>query len=96
VTIDVGEETRNVTGVELEHGISAGIHLRSLGKGMVSVFEEQDVRIENKMSLTEWDELPYMERVILVAMVRTKRAIDNLQTEAKIREEERMANKGRK
>ena len=95
MTIDIGEETRNVTGVELEHGISAGIHLRSLGKGMVSVFEEQDVRIENRMSLTEWDELPYMERVILVAMARTKRAMSNLQSEAEIRDSERKS-KGRK
>jgi len=95
VTIDIGEETRNVTGVELEHGISAGIHLRSLGKGMVSVFEEQDVRIENRMSLTEWDELPYMERVILVAVMRTKNAISNLQSEAEIRDGERKS-KGRK
>jgi hypothetical protein len=96
VTIDIGGETRNVTGVELEHGISAGIHLRSLGKGMVSVFEEQDVRIESKMNLSEWDELPYMERVILVAMARTKRAMSNLQSEAEIRESDRKANKGRK
>lgn len=93
MTIDSGEETRNVTEVELDHGISAGIRLRSLGKGMISVFEEQDVRIDNKMSLAEWDELPYMERVILVAMTRIKRAMSNLQSEAEIRDSERKARK---
>ena len=93
MTIKQDEVTRNVTEVELEHGISAGIGLRSLGKGMIPVFEEQDVRIENKMNLTEWDELPYMERVIIIAVSRTKRAVSNLQAEAELRNSER--NKGR-
>ena len=93
MTVKQDELTRNVTEVELDHGISAGIGLRSLGKGMIPVFEEQDVRIENKMNLTEWDELPYMERVIIIAVSRTKRAVSNLQAEAEIRNSER--NKGR-
>ena len=74
-----------MTEVELDHGISAGIGLRSLGKGMIPVFEEQDVRIENKMNLTEWDELPYMERVIIVAVSRIKKSMSNLQAEAVLR-----------
>jgi hypothetical protein len=94
VTIKQDEITRNVTEVELEHGVSAGIGLRSLVKGMIPVFEEQDVRIDNKMSLAEWDALPYMERVIIVALTRTKRAMSNLQTEAEIRDADRK--KGRK
>lgn len=60
---------------------------------MVAVFEEQDARIGNKMSLTEWDELPYMERVILVAMMRVKRAMRNIQSEAEMAESERKARK---
>jgi len=93
VTINQDEITRNVTEVELEHGVSAGIGLRSLVKGMIPVFEEQDVRIDNRMSLAEWDDLPYMERVIIVALTRTKRAMSNLQTEAEMHESDR---KGRK
>ena len=89
MTVNVDEINRNVTEVELEHGVSAGIGLRSLGKGMIPVFEEHDVRIDNKMSLTEWDKLPYMERVILVAMTRTRRAMSNLQSEAEIRNADR-------
>jgi hypothetical protein len=89
VTIRQDEVTRNVTEVELDHGVSAGIGLRSFGNGMVSVFEEQDVRIDNKMSLAEWDELPYMERVIIIATKRVKRAMKNLQAEAEIRESKR-------
>ena len=89
MTVEQDEVTRYVTEVELEHGISAGISLRSLGKGTVPVFEEQDVRIENKMSLTEWEELPYMERVIIVAISRTKRAMSNLQGEAEMKESKR-------
>jgi len=89
VTINQDEITRNVTEVELEHGVSAGIGLRSLVKGMIPVFEEQDVRIDNRMSLAEWDALPYMERVIIVALTRTKRAMSNLHAEAEIRDTDR-------
>ena len=89
MTVKQDEITRNVTEVELEHGVSAGIGLRSLGNGMIPVFEEQDVRIDNKMSLAEWDELPYMERAMMVAVSRTKRAVSNLQSEAEIRNSER-------
>ena len=74
-----------MTEVELDHGISAGIRLRSLGNGMVPVFEEHEVRVDNKMSLTEWDELPYMERVIIVAVSRIKKSMSNLQAEAELR-----------
>ena len=86
MTIKQDELTRNVTEVELEHGISAGIGLRSFGNGMIPVFEEHDVRIENRMNLAEWDELPYMERVIIIAVSRTKRAMSNLQAEAEARD----------
>ncbi|MFA6198718.1 MAG: hypothetical protein WC734_06255 [Patescibacteria group bacterium] len=48
------------------------------------------------MSLTEWDELPYMERVMIVAVSRTKRAINNLQSEAEINESEKKSAKGRR
>lgn len=88
--------SRNVTEVELDHSISAGIHLRSLGKGMVPPFEEHNIRIENKMSIQEWEKTPYMERAIIIAVTRTSRAIQNLGTEAEIRETDRNASKGRR
>lgn len=81
--------TRNVTEVELEHGVSAGIRLRSLAKWTIPVFEEQDVRIQNNMSLAQWDELPYMDRVMLVAVTRIRNAVKNLQSEAEAKAIER-------
>ena len=89
MTVKQDEITRSVTEVELEHGVSAGIGLRSLGNGMIPVFEEQDVRIENRMSLAEWDEVPYMERVMIIAVSRIRKAISNLQSEAEIRDADR-------
>ena len=94
MTIRQDDLVRSVTEVELDHGVSAGIGLRSLSKGMIPIFEEQNVRIDNKMSLVGWDELPYMERVIMVAMYRIKRSMKNLQTEAEMRESKNT--KGRK
>jgi len=91
VTVKQDELTRNVTEIELDHGVSAGIGLRSFGNGMISVFEVQNVRVQNKLSLDEWDEIPYMERVILVAVNRINRAMSNLQAEAELR-----STKGRK
>jgi len=88
---------RSVTEIEPEHGISAGIHLRSIGNGMVPVYEEHVTRIENNMNLTEWDALPYMERVMVIAVTRVKHAIANLQAEAEIRKNESdIKNRGRK
>ena len=83
--------TRNVTEIELDHGVSAGIGLRSFGNGMISVFEVENVRIQNKLSISEWDDTPYMERVMLVAVNRINRSISNLQAEAELR-----SSKGRK
>jgi len=91
VTVKQDELTRSVTEIELDHGVSAGIGLRSFGNGMISVFEVQNVRVQNKLSLDEWDDIPYMERVILVAVNRINRAMSNLQAEAELR-----STKGRK
>lgn len=91
MTVKQDELTRSVTEIELDHGVSAGIGLRSFGNGMISVFEVQNVRVQNKLSLDEWDDIPYMERVILVAVNRINRAMSNLQAEAELR-----STKGRK
>jgi len=45
------------------------------------------------MNLSEWDQTPYMERVILVAVNRINRAMSNLQGEAELRNAQQ---KGRK
>ena len=82
-----------MTEIELDHGVSAGIGLRSFGNGMISVFEVHNVRIANRMNLSEWDDIPYMERVILVAVNRINRAMSNLQGEAELRNAQQ---KGRK
>jgi hypothetical protein len=87
---------KNVTDIELEHGISAGVRLRSLGNGLIPVFEEHQVRIENRMTLAEWDEIPYMEKAMIVAIRRTDHSIKNLQAEAEIRENERQVKKGKR
>jgi len=91
VTANQDGLTRNVTEIELDHGVSAGIGLRSFGNGMISVFEVENVRIQNKLSISEWDDTPYMERVMLVAVNRINRSISNLQAEAELR-----SSKGRK
>lgn len=83
----------NVTEVELEHGISAGIRLRSLGNRMIPVFEEQQARLSNHFSLKEWDEIQHMEKAMIVAVMRVDNAIKNLQSEAEIRDSERKAKK---
>lgn len=69
--------------------------MRSLAKGLIPVYEEHSARISNSMSLNEWDELPYMERAIIVAMYRIKNSIGNLKAEAEIRESDAKA-KGHK
>ena len=79
---------RNATEIELDHGINSGVRLKSIGRGLIPVFEEHSVRIENHYSIDEWDTIPYMERAIIVAVARSKRAIANLQAEAEIRESE--------
>ena len=94
--VNNGENNVSVTEVDLDHGVSAGIRLRSIGNGMIPIFEEHTARIDSRLSLEEWDKLPYMERAMIIATHRVKNAISNLQQEAEIRESERKANKGRR
>jgi hypothetical protein len=85
---------RNVTDIEIDNGPSAGVRLRVIGKGMVPVFEEQDVRLESRFSLEEWENLPYMERVIMVALRRIKSAIEAIQAETYRQDMDRKTPKG--
>jgi hypothetical protein len=69
--------------------VSAGIRLRSLGIGMVPVYEEQEARLERNISMRQWEEMTVDEKALIVAMRRIRIAMQNLQTEAEIRDAER-------
>lgn len=96
MTVSSGELEVNVTEVELEYGVSAGINLRSLGNGLVPIFEEHETREEAGYSMDAWYELSPMERAFAVARRRIRNAMKNLQAEAEIRQAKREANKGGK
>lgn len=85
MTKQVGELQENITRIELEHGVSAGIHWRSLGKEMVPIFEEYQAREERGIGLKQWYEMEPMERAIVVAVRRIGNAARNHQAEAEIK-----------
>lgn len=68
----------------MQHGVSAGINLRSLGAGLVPIFEEHEARVEANKEMDEWYALPPMERAFIVAQRRIRIAMKNLQAEAEI------------
>lgn len=97
MTRRAGERDINVTEIELDHGVSAGVSLRLLGNGLAPVFEVEDARQENRISIQTWYfEMSEMERALIIARRRIDRAMKNLQTEAEIKKAEREANKNRK
>lgn len=69
--------------------MSAGIRLRSLGIGMVPLYEEHEARLERDIDLAHWERMEADEKAFIVAMRRIRIAIGNLQTEAEIRNAER-------
>lgn len=77
--------------MELDHGVSAGVSLRLLGKGLVPIFEEHEARIRAGISLEKWGEMSETEKALIIAVRRADRAMKNLQTEAEIRKMEREA-----
>lgn len=79
----------------MEHGTSAGVRLRALGKGLVPVFEEHEARLERGYSLEEWSAMAEMEKALVIAARRTHIAIQNLQTEAEIKKAEQEAKRKR-
>lgn len=82
-----------VTRVELKNGISAGIYLRALGSGMVTLQEEHSTRLEHGISLIAWADMPEMEKALAIAQRRNSIAMRNLQTEAEIEKGKRDAHK---
>lgn len=91
-----GELEVSVTKIELDYGVSAGINLRSLGQGMVPVFEEHEARTEADKSMDEWYAMSPMERAFIVAQRRIRIAMKNIQAEAEIKKSIQETNKIRK
>lgn len=84
-----------VTEVELDHGLSAGIRLQMIGIDMVPVQEEHESRLERGIGLEEWGRMPLFEKALVVASRRVRNAMQNIHTEAEIRQAERDAKKKR-
>lgn len=82
--------------MELENGISAGISLRLLRKGLVPIYEEHSARIERNISLEVWSEMGEMEKALIIAQRRIAIAMKNLQSDAEAEQIKREANKNRK
>lgn len=85
MTKRVGELEENITRVETEDGVSAGIRWRSFGEGMVPIFEEHLARSEKKYTLEEWYALDLMDRAMTVAIRRIDNASKNHQAQAEIK-----------
>ncbi len=82
-----------VTEVELDHGLSAGIQTQALGGDMVPIQEEHEARLERGIGLAEWAVMDVLEKALIIAVRRNRNAMQNLHTEAEIRQAERDAKK---
>lgn len=91
-----GERDIPVTQIELKYGISAGIHLRALANGMVTLQEEHGTRLERGISLQAWADMPEMEKALAIAQRRNATAIHNLYSEAEIDKAKRDAKRSGK
>jgi hypothetical protein len=85
VTKAAGDVQENITRIELDNGVNAGIYWRNLGEGMVPIFEEHLARLERGLSLGDWWKLESMERALIIAVRRIENAAKNHQTEAEVR-----------
>jgi len=91
VTRAEGERDLPVTQIELKYGIDAGIRLRALGSGMITLQEEHSARLERGFSLQAWADMPEMEKALAIAQRRNATAIHNLYSEAEIDKSKRDA-----
>ena len=89
VTKRIGELDQNITNIEVEGGVSAGIRWRSLGTDMVPIFEEHQAREEKGIKMKDWYAMEPMERAIVIAVRRIENAAKNHQAEAEIRDARR-------
>lgn len=89
VTKQIGEIRENVTRIELDNAVSAGVMWGALGSDMVPIFEEHTTRLERNYTLEQWYALDPMERALVVAHRRIDMAAKNLQSDAEIRDAKR-------
>ena len=82
VTKSIGYTDADVTRIELNNTVSAGIRWGSLGNDMVPMFEEQYERITRRYTLEQWAELDPLEKAMMIAVRRIENAMKNLQAEA--------------
>lgn len=89
MTKRVGEVQEDITRIELDNGVSAGIYWRSLGAGMVPIYEEHMARLERNISMENWYQMEPMERAMIVAIRRIDNASKGHQAEAEARKMKR-------
>jgi hypothetical protein len=77
----------------LQHGVSAGIHLRLLGEGFVPILEEHTARVERNIGLNKWAKMDVTEKALIIALRRLNMAMKNLQSEAEIVSAEKKSGK---
>lgn len=82
MTRKIGYNEQNVTNIELDDGVSAGIKWGIAVEGNVPVFEEHAARIEMKCKLQEWLDMDPMEKAMIIAVRRIEMASKNQQSEA--------------
>ena len=79
-----GEVETLITRIELEHAVSAGVSLRSLGNGIVPVYEEHAARLDKGINIETWSNMGRIEKALVIASRRVGNALQNIQTEAEI------------
>lgn len=87
----LGDTDWNVTEVELEHGVSADIYLRSLSEDTIPPYYEHLYRIRAGVSLDDWHNRSRTEKALLVAVMQNEAAIQGHQSEAEIKRAKRDA-----
>lgn len=94
-TKKVGDREIPITEIELDHGVNAGIHLQIIGVDMVPLQEEHEARLERGIGLTAWGAMPMMEKALVIANRRVRIAMQNIHTEAEIKQVERESKRKR-
>lgn len=94
MTKRIGDDEIPITQVELDHGISSGVHVRGLGNELVPIQEEHEARLERGIGLDDWSRLPLIEKALIIAVRRNKIAMQNIQAEVEISKSERQLKQG--
>ena len=90
MTKKAGDVDFNITDLSPEKtGAYTGITWRSVGRGIVPIYEEHYVRVLRGLTIDEWYALDPMERALHVAVDRIERSIKAHQSSADAVEMER-------